>query len=128
MTTPFWCLIVVMFIPLPLAFMGAAARTKAFGTADNKLPRLQVAKLDDQGARVYGAQANAWEATIMFAVTIIVTHLAGLDPAAAAPWAIGFVVARVAHAATYVLDIDKLRSGSFMVGLVCLIALLVKAA
>jgi len=128
MTVPFWCLVIVMFLPIPLSFLGGAARIQAFGSADNKLPRLQSAKLEGRGARIMGAQENAWEAAIMFGITIIVTHLAGLSPEAAAPWAMGFVATRIVHAITYVMDIDKVRSVSFIAGLVCLITLIVKAA
>ena len=128
MTIPFWCLVVVVFLPLILAFAGAKVRIDEFGNADNKEPRPQAAKLAGRGARIYAAQENAWEAAIMFSVAVITTHLAGLDPAAAAPFAIGFVVLRIVHAVTYVADQDKLRSGSFVLGLVCMITLFVKAA
>lgn len=128
MTTPFWCLVVVIFIPFVLAGIGGSFRGKAFGTADNKNPRAQAAKLEGVGARVYAAQENAWEAAIMFTVAILTTHLAGLPATEATPWAIAFVGARVAHAFFYIKDLDKLRSLSFLVGLVCIIALFVKAA
>ncbi|MEZ7978817.1 MAG: MAPEG family protein [Myxococcota bacterium] len=128
MTIPFWCLVVVIFIPIILGFVGAKARTDEFGSADNKHPRSQAAKLEGRGARVYAAQENAWEAAIMFSVAVITTHLAGLDPASAAPFAIGFVVLRIVHAVTYIADQDKLRSVSFILGLVCMITLFVKAA
>jgi uncharacterized MAPEG superfamily protein len=128
MTIPFWCLVIVAFLPVPLAFMGVAARAQAFGSADNHLPRAQVAKLEGRGARIYGAQENAWEATILFSVAVLTTHLAGLSPETAAPWTIAFVVFRVLHAVTYVADLDKARSGVFMLGMVCLVALFVLAA
>lgn len=128
MTIPFWCLVVVIFIPFVLAGIGGSYRGKAFGTADNKNPRAQAAKLEGVGARVYAAQENAWEAAIMFSVAILTTHLAGLAPAEATPYAIAFVVLRVVHAVSYIKDIDKLRSLSFLLGVVCLITLFVKAA
>jgi uncharacterized MAPEG superfamily protein len=128
MTTPFWCLIIVIFIPLVLAGIGGSFRGKAFGTADNKEPRAQAAKLEGAGGRIYAAQENAWEAAIMFSVAVITTHLAGLAPSEAAPFTIAFVVLRVIHAVCYVKDIDKIRSASFILGLVCMITLFVKAA
>jgi uncharacterized MAPEG superfamily protein len=127
-TLPLWCLVIVAFLPVPLAFMGGAARAEAFGDADNKLPRAQAARLEGRGARIYAAQENAWEATILFSVAVLTTHLAGLDPAKAAPWTIAFVVFRVLHAVTYVADMDKARSGAFILGMVCIIALFVQAA
>ena len=58
----------------------------------------------------------------------ITTHLAGLSPAAAAPWTIGFVVLRIIHAITYIADQDKVRSGSFVLAMLCMVTLFVKAA
>lgn len=128
MTIPFWCLVIVIFIPFVLAGVGGSFRGKAFGTADNKNPRAQASQLEGKGARVYAAQENAWEAAIMFTVAVLTTHLAGLPASEAAPYTIAFVVLRVIHAVCYIQDIDKVRSGSFILGLVCLIALFVKAA
>ena len=128
MTTPFWCLLVVVFIPYVLAGVGGYFRGKEFGDADNKDPRAQAAKLEGTGRRAYAAQANAWEATAVFTAAVVTAHLAGVSPESAAAWTIAFVAARVLHAIFYIMDQDKLRSGSFMVGLVCVIALFVKAA
>ena len=128
MTIPFWCVLIVILLPLPLAFTGGYFRGKAFGTADNKNPRAQAAKLEGPGARAYAAQANAWEAAILVPATILTTHAAGLSAEAATPWAIEFVVFRILHGIFYVQDIDKARSGAFMGGMVCIIALFVKAA
>jgi uncharacterized MAPEG superfamily protein len=128
MTTPFWCLVAVIFLPIVLGGIGGSYRGKAFGTADNKNPRAQAAKLEGAGARIYAAQENAWEAAIMFTVAVLTTHLAGLAPSEAAPFTIAFVLFRVIHAVCYVKDIDKARSASFILGLVCMITLFVKAA
>ncbi len=128
MTIPFWCIVVVIFIPFILAGVGGAARGKAFGSADNKEPRAQAAQLSGSGARIYAAQENAWEAAIMFTAAVLVTHAAGLPATTAAPWTIAFVVFRALHAVFYIQDIDKARSGAFLGGLVCIIALIIKAA
>jgi len=128
MTTPFWCLLVVVFLPFVLAMVGGYYRGQQSGGGDNKNPRVQAARLEGAGARAYAAQANAWEALAMFTAAVMVAHLTGVPPAEAAPWAIGFVVARLLHPIFYIIDQDKLRSGSFMLGLVCIIALFVKAA
>lgn len=127
MTTPLWCLVIVMFMPVPLAIIGGYFRGKSFGDADNKNPRAQAAKLEGPGARAYAAQQNAWEATAVFTVTIVVTHLAGVSADAAAPWAMAFVAFRALHPIFYLADIDKARSLAYMGSIVCVIALLVKA-
>ena len=128
MTVPFWCLVIVMFIPIPLALTGFAVRTRTLEEADNKTPRSQIRSLEGFPARLYGAQENSWEATILFAPTVIMTHLAGVDPADAAPWAIGFVVLRIVHIALYLLDLDLLRSVAFAASMVPLVTMLSKAA
>jgi len=128
MTIPFWCLVVVIFIPFVLAGVGGSFRSKAFGTADNKNPRAQSAQLEGTGARVYAAQENAWEAAVMFTVAVLTTHLAGLAPSEAAPFTVAFVILRIIHAVTYIKDIDKVRSGAFILSLICMITLFVKAA
>ena len=130
MTTPFWCLMIVVLLPYALAGVGGYFRGKELGEADNRNPRAQTARLaaEGRGSRAYAAQANAWEATAIFTPAVLVAHLAGVPPESAAPWTMVFVAARVLHPIFYVLDLDKLRSGSFLVGFVCVIGLFVKAA
>jgi uncharacterized MAPEG superfamily protein len=128
MTTPFWCVGAVLLLPLILAFVGGYYRGKSFGAADNRNPRAQAAKLEGPGARAYAAQANAWEAAILFSATVLTTHAAGLPAEEAAPWALAFVGFRILHGIFYIQDIDKARSLSFIGGVVCLVALFVKAA
>ena len=128
MTTPFWCLFIVVVLPFMLAGIGGYHRGKQFGSADNNDPRSQAAKLEGTGARAYAAQANAWEALPMFTAAVVVAHLAGVPESEATPFAITFVVMRVLHAVFYLQGLATLRSLSFLVGFVCVIALFVKAA
>lgn len=127
MTVPFWCLLAVILMPIVLSFVGGYHRGKAFGKPDNKNPRAQIAQLEGAGARTYAAQANAWEAALLFTAAVLTSALAGLSAEAAAPWALAFVVFRVLHAIFYIRDLDKARSGAFLGGLACVIALFVKA-
>lgn len=130
MTTPFWCLLAVIILPILLAGLGGYYRGKELGSADNNHPRTQAAQLSGTGpgARAYAAQANAWEALAMFAPAVLVAHLAGVPETAAAPWAIAFVVARILHPIFYVRNLAPLRSLSFFAGIVCVIALFVQSA
>ena len=43
MTTPFWCLLIALLLPILLALVGGYFRMREFGTIDNKHPRLQAA-------------------------------------------------------------------------------------
>jgi uncharacterized MAPEG superfamily protein len=123
-----WCLVVITFLPFVLGMVGGYFRKQQFGVADNKLPRLQQQQMVGIGARAMGAQQNAWEALMMFTPIVLIAQVAGIDPVKAGLTGIIFVVVRLLHAIFYFADIDKLRSLSFVLGLICLIRLVVLAA
>jgi len=116
MTTPFWCLLVAVLLPIVLAGIGGYHKSKQFETVDNNNPRAQNARLEGAGARAVAAQNNAWEALAMFTAAVSVAHMAGADPGSSATAAMLFVAARVLHAGFYLADIAPARSLSFLVG------------
>jgi uncharacterized MAPEG superfamily protein len=128
MTTPFWCVLILLLIPYILASLGGAFRVRQLGTLDNKHPRQQAAELDGMGARAYAAQQNAWEALPGFGLAVVIAHIAGADPAASATTAVVFVAARIGHALAYLANLDVLRSVIFLVSVACVIRLFVLAA
>lgn len=117
MTTPFWCLLVVVLLPYVLTGVSGYYRGKQFGTVDNNQPRRQAAQLEGAGARAWAAQSNAWEALGVFAPAVFVAHLAGADPGSSAAASLVFVLARIAHPIAYIADVAPVRSLSFLVGL-----------
>jgi uncharacterized MAPEG superfamily protein len=123
MTTPFWCLFIGCLIPYFLAPIAGYYKTRQFGSLDNKNPRAQTAALEGPGARAAAAQNNAWEALAVFAAAVLVNHAKGGDPGTSAMLAEVWVGARILHAGFYIADIDMARSGIFLVGLGCAIAL-----
>lgn len=127
MTTPFWCLLVVMLIPYLLSTATGYVKVKQLGRLDNKQPRIQAAQLEGMGARMVAAQQNAWEALAIFAAAVLVAHVGGGDPEKSATAAIVFVVARIVHAIAYVTNVDVVRSIAFLVGLACAIRLFLLA-
>lgn len=130
MTTPLWCLVIVVFLPYLLAFTGSYFKLRQFGKVDNKHPRQQAAQLEGVGARAVAAQANAWEAVAVFTVAVAVLHLANPEAArsgTAANLSLGFVAARIVHAFAYLANIDMLRSAVFLVAIVCAVWLIVLA-
>jgi uncharacterized MAPEG superfamily protein len=128
MTTPFWCILIVALLPYLWSSVALRARVSQFGSFDNRLPRLEQAKLTGGGARALGASANAFETFPFFAASVIVARIAGADPGWSAIWSVAYVAARILHGAFYYGDLDKLRSGAFGVGQACCIALFVLAA
>jgi uncharacterized MAPEG superfamily protein len=115
MTTPFWCLLIVVFIPLVLAGISGYFKKQQFDSVDNNNPRAQSAKLEGAGARAVAAQHNAWEALAIFTASVAVAHMAGADPGTSATAAMLFVVCRILHAGFYIADMAPLRSLSYLV-------------
>ncbi len=128
MTIPFWCVLIGGLLPYVWVTVAAAERRAQFGSADNKLPRLQEANLKGRGARAMGAHNNAFEALPIFAAGVVIAHVCGADPTWSMYLAVLWVVARVAHGVLYLADIDVGRSLSFVVGILCAIGLFVLAA
>ncbi len=130
MTTPLWCLVIVAFLPYPLAFLGSYYKQRQFGKVDNKNPRQQAAKLEGAGARAAAAQSNAWEALAVFTAVLAVLHFANPEAArgsTAANLSLVFVAARIVHPIAYVANVDILRSIMFLVAMVCAVWLVVLA-
>jgi uncharacterized MAPEG superfamily protein len=128
MTTPFWCILITALLPYLWSTVALRARVAQFGGFDNKLPRLEQAKLTGSGARALGASANAFETFPFFAAAVIVARIAGADPGWSSTWSVVYLAARILHGVAYYGDIDKLRSAAFGVGQICCVALFVLAA
>ncbi len=125
MTTPFWCLLITIFIPYVLAGTTGFLKNRDLGSIDNDDPRDQAARFPEAsaGRRAVAAQQNAWEATAVFTAAVLVAHLAGASAGASATAAMVFVAARIVHAVCYVSGLSTLRSVSFLVGFVCCLTL-----
>jgi uncharacterized MAPEG superfamily protein len=118
MTTPFWCLGIVVVLPYLIAPITGYFKAQQLGTYDNASPRAQATELGGTGARSVWAQANAWEAVAVFSIAVFVNHLKGdADPARSALYAQVFVACRLLHSAFYMADLDKLRTVVFLVSM-----------
>lgn len=118
MTLQIICLIAAVILPYAMAGASIPFRKRQFGTADIKQPRVQADKLVDAGARAWAAQANAWEALIVFGVANLAAMQTGVDPAGM--WSIAapvWVVVRIGHGVFYITDKASLRGLCFIVGL-----------
>lgn len=124
MTVPLWCLFFAALLPYVCAGVGAYYRVKLPGGADNKEPRKQAQQLEGIGARAYAAQQNAWEALGLFTATVVINQLAHAAAGPSATAALVFLGARIAHPLLYIANQDKLRSLSWLIGLVCCMTLI----
>ncbi|MDX1736146.1 MAG: MAPEG family protein [Halioglobus sp.] len=119
MTFALWTILFVILLPLPLALVADVCRYREFGEFDNNNPREQSARLSGLGARAWAAQQNTWEAVAVYTPSVIVAHIAGVDPAHMTTTALLFCVARVLHSAFYLLDWGTPRSLIYFVSLGC---------
>ncbi|MGI9325352.1 MAG: MAPEG family protein [Pseudomonadales bacterium] len=118
MTIQLWCLLIGAVLPYVWAGVSVPFRNKQFGFADIQQPRVQGEALVDQGARVWGAQANAWEAFIVFTAANFAAYASGIDPDGY--WAIAALIwvgARLLHGVFYTLGLAPLRVAAFLTGL-----------
>lgn len=128
MTIPFWCVLIIIFLPYVATVLTAGQKKAQFGSADNQLPRVQAGQLTGLGARTWGAHQNALEARAPFAAAVIIAHLANADAGHSTILAVLFVAVRVLHMVAYVTDRPTLRSALFALGMACVLGLFVLAA
>ncbi len=118
MIVPFWCLFVGALLPYALAGWSVPYRSRQFGNVDLDQPRVQAEQMSGAGARVWGAQSNAWEALALFTATTLIAFGSGVDPQGS--WATAsviWVVARMLHPVFYVAGWSVLRVVAFVTGL-----------
>ncbi|KMN82166.1 putative MAPEG superfamily protein [Chromobacterium alkanivorans] len=121
---PFALWSILLAALLPLIWAGV---TKAGARMDNHKPREALAQASGYRLRANWAQQNAWEALPTYAAAVLVgwaMHVpqAFLDAAAGV-----FIVARVAHGLLYLADQASLRSLSWLIGLLTVVAIFCKA-
>ncbi|HEY4583260.1 MAG TPA: MAPEG family protein [Lysobacter sp.] len=121
----YWCVFVAAVLPYVWTVL-AKARGERY---DNRDPRAWLAcQTDPRVSRANAAQLNAFEAFPAFAAGVVMADIAGVHEARIALLAVVFVVARVLHGVFYVRGIPQARSLAWLVGFVCVAALLVQAA
>ncbi len=116
MTIPLWSLLIGAVLPYVWHFASIPYKTKQFGSLDINSPRVQAENLEDVGARVWGAQMNAWEALTIFGVANLAAFMAGLDPEG--NWSIAAMIwvgARVLHGVFYIAGVGLVRMMCFAV-------------
>lgn len=117
------CLLMTALLPYWLAFWGSAVRRREFGEIDNHHPRQQYASMTGQGARLWAAQQNAWEALALFTAAVAAVGLTGSAGALAVMASIVFVLARIAHGLCYAFDLSTPRSGVFIIAFLAILLL-----
>ena len=116
MTTQLICLLIGMILPYVWAASSLPFRSRQFGRPDINEPRTQAEQLTGAGARAVAAQANAWEALIIFLAANVAAFIAAVDPAG--QWSLAVMIwaaARVGHGIFYIMGIAALRVLAFAI-------------
>lgn len=109
----YYCLVVAMMLPLVLALSSIPFRVKQLSSVDITEPRAQADQLIGAGARMVAAQKNAWEALVLFAVSLFLANANQVDPSEITTACLVFITMRVLHAIFYVLGYGVLRFIAF---------------
>jgi uncharacterized MAPEG superfamily protein len=121
MTIALWCVLAAGL--MPYIFVGVG---KSDGL-DNNTPRQAALTLTGVRLRAYWAHQNGFEAFPLFAAAVIVNHLLRGPNLIANELALAFVVLRIIYGGLYMANLATLRSLSWLLGLVCVIALFATA-
>lgn len=124
MTIIIGSLILAALLPIVAKTPLAIAQSRQPGGLDNRYPRVQQAVLEGFGQRALGAHQNAFEAFPPFATGVLLALWAGAALQQMQILCLAWVVARILHIGFYLVDLDKLRSLSWAVGLGCSIWLM----
>lgn len=116
MTTLLICALVAVLLPY-LAKLPVAIEMNKLGGYDNRHPRAQQAKLEGFGARALAAHQNSFESLIVFSVALAVVLGSNNVNAMTEYLAITHIVARILYCVFYYMNIDKLRSLVWLVGI-----------
>lgn len=125
MTTAFWCVLIVIFLPIVLALMG---RLPTFTFEGNLKPRIVSESFTGVQQRIYWAHQNALEVVAPFAAAVIIAHQLGVAQDTIEALALTFIGFRLAHVVAYVANLGVVRTLMFIGSMGCILALFLAAA
>ncbi len=125
MTIAIVCVILAAFLPIIAAGIAKFGPSENTGSApyDNNQPREWLAKQTGLRARANAAQANTFESLPFFYAAIAIAMILEAPQARIDVLAIGYLLARVAYIACYVMDWANLRTLVWLLGFACTVAL-----
>lgn len=115
-------IIICAFIAVLLPYLAKAPLAVAMNKEskyDNNYPRDQQARLTGFGARALAAHQNSFESLIAFSVALAIVLATNNTSITVQILAITYLVARVAYCIMYYINLDKLRSLMWLIGLLC---------
>lgn len=125
MSIAYWCVLIAAALPYLWVFI-AQRSGERYNAHD---PRgWQAKQSNPRSVRAHAAHLNGFEAFPAFAAGVVLAQLADVAPHTINLLAVAFVVLRVLHGLFYVADKPPLRSLTWLLGLLCALALIALAA
>lgn len=125
MAIAYWCILIAALLPYVWVFIAKQSGERY----NNHEPRSwQDKQTNPRSRRASAAQLNGFESFPAFVAGVLMAQLAGVSVQTITWLALAFVIARVLHGFFYVTDLAAARSLAWLVGMVCVIALIVMAA
>ncbi len=120
-----WMLLVATFLPIV-----AVSFAKAKKGYNNHQPRTSMDQLPDNSMakRMLWAQANSWEALMMFAPAVLLATLLNVSPSILNLLTGAFIAIRLVYLWCYAKDLATARSLVWFAGVFCVIGLYVASA
>jgi uncharacterized MAPEG superfamily protein len=119
MTVAFWCVLVVILLPLVAKFSSGRVSAR-----QNHNPRDFLDQLEGLPRRAHAAQQNSFEAIPGFAAGVIIAHVAGVAQLVTIDvLAVLYVTSRLLYIIFYLADLAALRSLVWFIGLALVVAL-----
>ena len=125
MTVAFWCVLIVILLPLVCTSIAKFSSGK-FGGQQNHDPRDFLDRLEGLPRRAHNAQLNSFEAIPGFASAVIIAHIAGVAELVTIDvLAVLFVTTRLLYIIFYLADWAALRSLAWAAGLALVVSLFI---
>jgi uncharacterized MAPEG superfamily protein len=124
MSLALWTLLIAGLMP----YLTVGFAKFSGGRYDNHHPREWAQGLSGQRARAYAAHQNHFEFFPFFAAAVIIAEWKTGGSGWINALALTAIGARIAYTACYLKDLANLRSLSWFIGILCIVALFVLAA
>lgn len=123
MTVAFWCVLIVILLPLVCTAIAKFGSGK-FSARQNHNPRDFLDNLEGLPRRAHAAQQNSFEAIPAFAAAVIIAHVANVAELVTIDvLAVLYVTSRLLYIIFYLADLAALRSLAWLIGLGLIIGL-----
>jgi uncharacterized MAPEG superfamily protein len=123
MTTELMCLLAVAVLLLALAGLAGGLYGLQTNIATVLGNRAEAPAATGAAGRAARAHLNLIENAVPFAIVVMVTHSAGISTDLTRSAAVVFLIARIVHAAVYVLGFPNVRTLAWVIGMVATLAM-----